>query len=138
MKRRHELTDDQWEMIQDLLPGKAGKPQKLKLTPGQRNDVTQAEVLIDDTNAGEVIADKAYDSDQFRQAIRKTGAKPVIPSRKGTRKRRYNKQSYKTRNVVERFFNRIKHFRRVATRYDKTDESFMGFVSLSALFVSIK
>ena len=115
-----------------------GRPQKLKLTPGQRNDVTQAEELVVGTNAEKVIADKAYDSDKFRKAIRKTGAKPVIPSRKGTRKRRYNKESYKTRNVVERFFGRIKHFRRVATRYDKTDESFMGFVALSTLFVTVK
>jgi len=99
--------------------------------------VTKAVELIENTHADEVIADKAYDSDEVRETIRKTGAKPVIPSRKGIRKRRYNKQSYKLRNVIERFFNRIKHYRRVATRSDKTDESYLGFVTLAALFVAI-
>ena len=116
----------------------AGRAQRLILTPGQRNDVTQAELLIEDTHAKQVIADKGYDSDEVRKQIRRTGAKSVIPSRRGIRKRRYNKTIYRDRNVVERFFGRLKHFRRVATRYDKTDESFLAFVHLATLFVVIK
>ena len=114
-----------------------GKPQQIILTPGQQHDVTQAKELIKGQHAEEVIADKAYDSDDVRQAIRKSKAKPVIPSRSGTRKRRHDKESYKKRNIIERMFNRMKHYRRVATRYDKTDESFLAFVMLAGLFVTI-
>lgn len=110
---------------------------KLKLTPGQVNDVTQAELMLEGLEAEHVIGDKAYDSDDLRQTIRSSGAKPVIPSRKGIRRRRYDKELYKNRNIIERFFNRLKHYRRVATRYDKTDPNFLGFVLLAAVFVTV-
>lgn len=114
-----------------------GKAVKLKLTPGQVNDVTQAELMLEGLEAEHVIGDKAYDSDDLRQTIRSSGAKPVIPSRKGIRRRRYDKELYKNRNIIERFFNRLKHYRRVATRYDKTDPNFLGFVLLAAVFVTV-
>lgn len=65
------------------------------------------------------VGDKGYDSDPLRQPIHRHGAKPVIPARKGMRRRHYDRVKYKLRNVVERFFNRIKHYRRVAIRYEK-------------------
>ena len=114
-----------------------GKAVKLKLTPGQTNDITEADSLLEGLDAEHVIGDKAYDSDDLRKTIRKSGAKPVIPSRKGIRRRRYNKNLYKKRNIIERFFNRLKHYRRVATRYDKTDPNFLGFVLLAAIFVNV-
>lgn len=92
-----------------------------------------AEALLSDLSPDYVVADKAYDSDPFRKQIRRQGAKPVIPSRKKKRTRRYNKTLYKLRNVIERFFNRVKHYRRVATRYDKTDPNYLGFVCLATL-----
>jgi transposase len=69
------------------------------------------------------------------QTIRATGAKVVIPPRSNRRtKRRYSHTLYRTRNLIERFFNRIKHFRRVSTRYDKLADSYLTFASLAYAF----
>jgi transposase len=110
-----------------------GEPIRFSLTGGQQHDMTQAETLLKDLSPQYVIADKGYDSDPFREQIRQQGAKPVIPSRAGHRRRRYDRGRYKLRNVVERFINRVKHYRRVATRYDKTDSNYFGFVCLASL-----
>lgn len=82
-----------------------------------------------------VIADKGYDSDAIRDLVRRAGGRPVIPSRRGHRRRRHDRDLYKLRNRVERFVNRIKHYRRVATRYDKLACTFLGFVQLASLMV---
>ena len=114
-----------------------GQPVRFSLTGGERHDMIEAAALLEDLSPQYVVADKAYDSDPLRQQIRRQGAKPVIPARKGTRRRRYDRTRYKLRNVVERFFNRVKHFRRVATRYEKTDPNYLGFVSVAALMTII-
>jgi transposase len=111
----------------------AGQPTKLHLTEGERHDVTCAEILLDDAEPENVIADKAYDSDAVRDRIRATCAKPVIPTRSNPPKRRIDRRRYKLRNVVERFIGRIKHCRRVATRYDKLAVTFLGFVQFASL-----
>src|SRR5262245_56643899 len=113
------------------------QPIRFSLTGGQHHDMTEAETLLKDLSPQYVIADKAYDSDPLRQQIREQGAKPVIPSRRGCRKRRHDRARYKLRNVLERFFNRVKHYRRVATRYDKTDSNFFGFLYLASLTTSL-
>jgi len=100
--------------------------------------MTQAEAWIRDLSPQYVVADKGYDSDALRTQIRKQGAMPVIPSRQGHRRRRHDKIRYRLRNVVERFINKVKHFRRVATRYDKTDANLFGFVCLAALATILK
>jgi transposase len=110
-----------------------GQPTKLHLTEGQRHDVTCAEILLEGLKPEFVIGDKGYDSDSLRRTIRSIGAKPVIPSRRTHRTRRHDRQRYKLRNVVERFINRIKHCRRVATRYDKLAVTFLGFVQLASI-----
>jgi len=110
-----------------------GKPVRFVLTGGERHDMTEAEALLEGLSPQYVVADKGYDSDLLRQQIRRQGAQPVIPFRQGHRRRRYDKTRYKLRNVVERFFNRLKHYRRVATRYDKTDRNYFGFVCLASL-----
>jgi transposase len=113
-----------------------GKPVTILLTPGQDHDVTQGPALIENCNAEKVIADKGYDSDAFIEAIQAKNAEPVIPPRSNrTRKRSYDKEAYKDRNVVERLMNAIKQCRRVATRYEKTARNFLGFVQLAAIFV---
>jgi putative transposase len=114
-----------------------GCPVRLRLTGGERHDMDQAEVLLAGFQPQYVVADKAYDSDPLRRQIRRQGAKPVIPARRGIRRRHYDRARYKLRNVVERFFNRLKHFRRVATRYDKTDPNYNGFVCLASLMTLI-
>ena len=95
--------------------------------------MTCAEILLEGLEPQHVIADKGYDSDPLRQKIRSAGAKPVIPSRRNCRTRRHDRQRYKLRNVVERFINRLKHCRRVATRYDKLAATFLGFVQFASI-----
>jgi len=114
-----------------------GRSIRFSLTGGQRHDMVEAETLLENLSPSYVIGDKGYDSDALRKTIRRLGAKPVIPARKGTRRRRYDKTKYKLRNVVERFFNRIKHYRRVATRYEKTDPNYSGFLYLATLVATI-
>ena len=97
-----------------------GNPVRLLFGPGQRNDITQAHDLIDGFEAQAVIADKGYDADHLREAALANDAEPVIPPKSNRRTPiAYDKALYKERNLVERFFNKLKQFRRVATRYDK-------------------
>lgn len=108
---------------------------RLIVTEGQVADISCAAQLVEHLRTGAVIADKGYDADHFVQRIRATRAKVVIPPRSNRKtKRRYNRALYRTRNLVERFFNRIKHFRRVSTRYDKLAESYLVFASLACAF----
>lgn len=96
--------------------------------------MTQAWRLLNHHDSRYVIADKGYDCDEFIAAIRSRGSTPVIPSRAGrTVARRLLRPRYRCRNRVERFVNRIKHFRRVATRYEKTARNFLGFVQFASL-----
>jgi transposase len=96
--------------------------------------MTQASRLLGNHAARYLIADKGYDSDEFIGQIRARGSTPVIPSRAGrTVERRLLRRQYRRRNQVERFINRIKHYRRVATRYDKTARNFLGFVQFASL-----
>lgn len=100
--------------------------------------MVEAEALLEGLCAEYVICDTGYDSDPLRQQIRRSGAKPVIPARRGIRRRRYDRTKYKLRNVVERFINRLKHYRRVATRYEKTGPNYyFGFVCLASLVATI-
>jgi len=79
-----------------------------------------------------VIADKGYDSDSVIEKIEAVGAKVVIPPKSNRKNpRRYSKRMYKERNVIERFFARLKQWRGVATRYEKTIESYMAMVFIA-------
>jgi transposase len=85
-----------------------------------------------------VIADKAYDSDAFVELLEDRNVEPVIPPlRCRTVQRRYSKRKYKQRNLVERFVNRLKHYRRVATRYEKTARNFLAFTQLASALVTL-
>lgn len=110
-----------------------GRPLRLILTPGQRGDVTQAPDLLEGLHPRRVLADKAYDSNALRQIIAGMGAEAVIPCNP-TRKRLipYDFEAYKVRNLVERCFNKLKHFRRIATRYDRRAIYFLSFVQLAS------
>ena len=83
-----------------------------------------------------VVADKVCESDDLRKIIRRSGAKPVISSGKGSRRRRCDNTLYKLRNEVKRFFCRLKHYWRVARRYDKTDAGYFGFLTLETQLVN--
>ena len=86
-----------------------------------------------------MIADRAYDVDHIRDAIRAAGAEPVIPPRRHRRVAiAYDRCAYKLRNVVERLVGRLKQCRRIATRYEKTARNFLGFVQLACLLDVLK
>lgn len=106
------------------------------LTPGQTADITQAEALIEGETAGHVIADKAFDSTAFRKTIAAIGAEAVIPSL-STRKHQpgYDKALYKHRNRIERCFNKLKHFRRFSTRFDRLATHFLAFIHLASSMI---
>jgi len=108
----------------------------LILTGGQEADINQGEALIAGHDAEAVIADKGYDGDEFVAAIEATGAEAVIPPKKNRIfEREYDEFLYKERNLAERFINRIKQYRRVATRYEKTARNFLSFVHVAAIMI---
>ena len=95
--------------------------------------------MIEGLEAEAVIADKGYDADHLRDAILECGAEPVIPPKSNRRApHRHDKSLYKERNLVERFFNKLKQFRRVATRYDKLLVNYRGFVLLAAIAILLR
>ena len=106
------------------------------LTPGQAGDCPQAATLLSGLGrgaVGHVIADAAYDSDDLRARVRRLRARCCVkPNPTRTRRKRYDRRRYRHRNVVERFFCRIRRCRRVATRYEKKAANFAGFVYLAA------
>ena len=109
-----------------------GNPVRLIGSPGQRNDIAFAHQLIEGFAAPVTIADKGYNADHLCDKIAESGEEPVIPPKRNrTFKRPYDAELYKERNVIERFFSKLKQFRRVATRYNKLLANFMGFVNLS-------
>jgi putative transposase len=113
-----------------------GYPVRLIGSPGQRNDIAFAHELVDGFQADVTIADKGYDADHLCDRIAETGSQVVIPPKRNrTVQRDYDADLYKERNIIERFFNRLKQFRRVATRYDKLLANFMGFVKLAAIAI---
>jgi transposase len=113
-----------------------GNPVRFILTSGERNDITQAAALVDGLPATYVLADKAYDADHFRQAIGRLGAQPVIPfNRSRSAVSNHDRHIYKERNLVERFFNKLKHFRRIATRYEQTARAYLSMVQLAAVVI---
>jgi putative transposase len=84
-----------------------------------------------------VVADKAYDADAFLELLHERHIEAVIPPLSRRRvQRSFDQRKYKQRNFVERFVNRIKHYRRVATRYDKTARNFLAFAQLAATLVA--
>ena len=113
-----------------------GNPLRVILSAGQITDIEQAEALIKDQPAEFIVADKGYDSDAFVQTITAQGSQAVIPPRSNRLNQRlFDSHIYKDRNLIERFFSRIKQFRRIATRYDKLAQSFLSFVHLACTFV---
>lgn len=113
-----------------------GNPLRLILTGGHVADITQGPALIEALRTDAVIADKGYDSDAFVETIAKAGAQAVIPPRRNRRAPRdFDRERYKARNLVERFFNRLKQFRRLATRYDKLAHRFNAFLLVACAYI---
>ena len=114
-----------------------GRPHALLLTGGNVADITGAAQLLAATEPfGELIGDKGYDADHLRAFMASRGTLVVIPN-KANRVRRYpfDPEKYKLRNVIERSFGRIKDFRAIATRYDKTARNFLAGICLAAAVI---
>ena len=108
------------------------------VTAGQVNDVTQAGFLTECGEGEAVIGDRAYDSDALLCRIEQRGCAAVIPSRSNRKVFRViDSILYRRRNVIERWFGRLKGFRRVATRYEKTLASYVGVVATAAFVVAL-
>lgn len=116
-----------------------GNPVRLLLTTGQASEYGQANALIEGFKAGYIAADRGCDSNDFVETIERSGATAVIPSRRNRRNRRpYDKGIYKARNLVERFFQKIKNFRRIATRYERLSRNYMAMLQLVATVIWLK
>jgi len=111
-----------------------GLPIALKLTEGQAHDGRSADDMLEAIGEGEVLlADRAYDSDRLRNALAATGAWANIRAMPGRLSPpAFSSFLYRFRNLVERFFNKLKHFRAIATRYDKHAENYLASVQLAS------
>jgi len=110
-----------------------GNPTGFYLTPGQCHDLEGADALMDEiTKADALLADKAYDADErVRQKLIEKGCIAVIPSKSNRiNPASYDKDVYKERHLIENFFAKLKHYRAIATRYDKTALNFLGAIYL--------
>ena len=136
-----------------------GRPLSVRLTPGQAGDNPQLLPLLDDIRVPRVgpgrprkrpdhlIADKAYSHPSTRRALRRRGIEHTIPEKRDQKARRrglgsaggrppnFDRDRYKQRNVVERCFNRLKQFRAIATRYDKTALSYQAMIDLATITI---
>ena len=99
---------------------------------GHRHDILAARQLMAGQKGGHVLADKAYDAEWLIDLIEDLGAIAVIPPRKTSPQRRYDKAIYRERNLVERCINKLKQFRRVATRYEKTARNYLAIITIAA------
>lgn len=117
-----------------------GRPIRLKLTEGQAHDGRSGADMVDGIGAGQtLLADRGYDSDGLRDRLAARGAQAnirLMPNRK--RLPAFDRELYKQRNLIERFFSKLKHFRAVATRYDKRDDNFLASVQLASLRIWLR
>ena len=116
-----------------------GNPLAVSLTGGQVHDITQAETLAAQVAPQTMLADKGYDADSFVESLTLRAIKPVIPPKSNRKiKRDCDFALYAERNLVERFFNTIKHFRGIATRYEKTARNFLAGLHLVCALTWLK
>ncbi len=116
-----------------------GRAQRMVLSQGQGPDVSLAEALLLGLKPQVVIADRGYDFDTVMHRTELAGAKAVIPPKRNRRvQRSVDGKLYAKRNIIERYVHKLKGFRRIATRYDKTDTSYLGFLCLAAAIINVK
>lgn len=116
-----------------------GNPLRFILTGGNSHDAPQAEKLIEGFEANALIADKGYDSANLIKEVEANGIQAVIPPRKNRiEQREYDKHLYKERHLVECFIGKIKHYRRVFSRFDKLSKNYLGFLSFVSALIWLK
>lgn len=115
-----------------------GNPTSFHLTAGQDHDLEGADALMEHLKQAEaVLADKAYDADErVRRKLLENSCEAVIPSKKNRLNPvEYDKELYKERHLIENFFAKLKQYRGIATRYDKTSQNFLGAIYLAATII---
>lgn len=106
-----------------------GNPVKFVISPGNEHDINHAEELVKDLRNTKVLADKGYDSKKFVAFLKERNCEALIPSRSNSKEKRIiDKHVFKERHLVEKFFSKIKHFRRICSRFCKTSSSFLSFL----------
>jgi transposase len=117
-----------------------GLPIALKITEGQAHDGRSADDMLGSVQAGNILlADRAYDSNLLRETLSARGAWAnvrAMPNRLDPPA--FSRFLYRQRNAVERFFNKLKHFRAVATRYDKRDDNFLASIQLASIRIWLR
>jgi len=114
-----------------------GNPTGFLLTPGQAHDLDGADALLPNVESDILIADKAFDADErVLEPLARAGKTSVIPPKRSRKKPRdYDKELYKERHLIENFFCKLKQFRAIATRYDKTARNFLAAIHLVAAVI---
>jgi transposase len=114
-----------------------GNPTAIFLTPGQAHDLQGADALLPHLEAGALLADKAFDADErVIEPLLAAGKTPVIPPKSSRKARRpFDKELYKARHLIENFFCKLKQYRAIATRYDKTARNFLAGIHLAAAVI---
>lgn len=116
-----------------------GNPLRFRLTAGQAHDITQAEALIDGLEFERIIADRGYAAQAFVDFVTEGGAEVVIPPHQRAKHgREDDKGLYRERHLVECFINKIKHFRRLFSRFEKLDRSHLGFLHFVATLIWLR
>jgi transposase len=116
-----------------------GNPLRLELTPGQRHDIIKAHDLIVDLEFEHLIADRSYGAEDFRQELIAAGTEPVIPPKTNAlQPHAYDEWRYRERHLIECFIGKIKHFRRVFSRFDKLASRFLGFLHFVSTLVWLR
>ncbi len=115
----------------------SGRTIRFFITAGQVSDYIGATALLNSLPDAEwLLADRGYDADWLREALKDKGIRPCIPGRKSRNTAiRYDKRRYRRRNRIERMFGRLKDWRRVATRYDRCPKVFLSAIALAALVI---
>lgn len=116
-----------------------GNPLRLRLTAGQRHDSTQAPALLDGLSFARVIADRGYAGQAVIDVVTAGGAEVVIPPHQRTKQSRaYDRWWYRERHLVECFISKLKHFRRVFSRFDKLARRYLGFVQFTSVLIWLR
>lgn len=116
-----------------------GNALRFILTGGERNDITQAESLVKDLCAEYVIADKGYDSEAFVLHLKEQDSEAVIPSRSNHKvQREIDTHLYKERHLIENQIGKLKHFRRVFSRFDKLAKNYLSFIYFASSIVWLR
>jgi transposase len=112
---------------------------RFKLLPGQRSEIVGVPELIQGLAFDAMLADKAFDADHLRQTLAKLDAEAVIPAKKNrTIHIPHDKTAYKWRHLIENYFSKIKEFRGVNTRYDKTDASYQASWHIAPTIIALR